>query len=171
MFHFFLMNLDGESLHAPFPTASYLYLCCARSRLAAYRHRYLALVPTWCPITTVARRAARLISVLRYPLLSFLKAPSQNGKRRPGSRCAAVIYLCMRLSYVAWLWVSGLFMRQWRLSASSLSKRSRSTGLCRGAWLRRYQSMPIAISLGSPRRTHYRGGRKRGSRRYLYCRR
>lgn len=125
------MNLDGESLHTPFPTASYLYLCCARarsSRLAAYRYRYLAFVPTWCPITTVAERAVRLISVPRYPLLSFLKAPSQNGKRRPGSRCAAVIYLCMRLSYVAWLWVSGLYMRQWRLSASSLSKRSRSTG-------------------------------------------
>ena len=107
---------DALNAARPFPH-SYLYLARSESGLVAChisvsaprRRLALNLAPNYC---SWARRSSNLGTRSR----TFLRAPSQNGKGSPGSRCAAVIYLCMRLSYVAWFWVSGLYQgAQWHL--------------------------------------------------------
>lgn len=111
-------NSLSLSLHPPFPVASYLYLCRA---LAAY-HIGTSLAPTNI-------LGAPLVSHIRPHPSPFLpkRYLARNGKGSPNSRCVAVVYLCVRVSFVAWLWVSGYrFLSMWRLvlSVSCLSERS-----------------------------------------------
>ena len=111
-----------------FPAASYLYLCCARSGVVALHigigtsHSCTNLAP----ITTAAGRAASLISV---PAPFLLKGSYSKWKRKPRFKVRrGDLSLYARVLCRLALGLGFVSTCQWRLDASSLSKKSRSTG-------------------------------------------